>query len=89
MLGFRRDEDKCVCGAQETVTHVLVDYPNLRDPRRELRGEVGGAFNSVSSLLGGSNEGERGKPDNVSRARTVTAVLDFAVASQRVRSRTP
>ncbi|OQE11161.1 hypothetical protein PENFLA_c080G07693 [Penicillium flavigenum] len=48
------DDDQCVCGAQETVTHVLVDCPNLREPRRELRREVGDAFNSVSSLLGGS-----------------------------------
>ena len=47
------------------------------------------AFNSVSSLLGGSREGEKGKPDTVSRARTVKAVLDFAEASQRFRSRAP
>ena len=79
----------CACGAQETVTHVLVDCPNLRELRRELRRKVGDAFNSVSSLLGGSKEGERGKPDIVSRAKTVTAVLDFAEASQRFRSRAP
>ncbi|OQD66262.1 hypothetical protein PENANT_c359G11244, partial [Penicillium antarcticum] len=41
----------------------------------------------VSSLLGGSNEGDKGKPDTVSRAKTVQAVLDFAEASQRFRSR--
>jgi ribonuclease HI len=87
-FGFR-DDDHCVCGAQETVTHVLVDCPNLRELRRELRREVGDAFNSVSSLLGGSKEGEKGKPDTVSRARTVKAVLDFAEASQRFRSRAP
>jgi hypothetical protein len=83
------DDDQCACGAQETVTHVLVDCPNLREPRRELRREVGDAFNSVSSLLGGSKQGEKGKPDTVSRARTVNAVLDFAEASQRFRSRAP
>ena len=87
-FGFR-DNDQCVCGAQETVTHVLVDCPNLREIRRKLRIEVGDAFNSVSSLLGGSTKGERGKPDTVSRARTVKAVLDFAEASQRFKSRAP
>jgi ribonuclease HI len=87
-FGFRND-DQCVCGAQETVTHVLVDCPELRGIRRKLRSEVGDAFSSVSSLLGGSTEGERGKPDTVSRAKTVTAVLDFAEASQRFWSRAP
>jgi ribonuclease HI len=58
-----RDDDLCVCGAQESVTHVLVDCPDLRDNRRELRREVGDAFSSVSSLLGGSTEGKKGKPD--------------------------
>ena len=84
-----RDDDQCECGAHETVGHVLVDCPNLRELRRELRRQVGDAFNSVSSLLGGSNEGEKGKPDTVSRAKTVQAVLDFAEASQRFRSRAP
>ena len=87
-LGFR-DDDRCECGAQETVNHVLLECPNLRDLRTELRRNVGDAMNSVSSLLGGSNEGERGEPDTVSRAKTVQAVLDFAEASQRFRSRAP
>jgi hypothetical protein len=59
------DGDQCVCGAQETVTHMLVDCPNLKEPRRELRREFGDAFNSVPSLLGGSKQGERGNPDTV------------------------
>jgi hypothetical protein len=84
-FGFRGD-DLCVCGAQETVTDVLVDCPDLRDIRRELRRDVGDAFSSVSSLLGGSTEG---KPDTVSSPKTVKTVLDFAEASQRFRSRAP
>ncbi|KAI2734534.1 hypothetical protein DTO013E5_9920 [Penicillium roqueforti] len=87
-IGFR-DDDHCACGAQETVTHVLVDCPKLQELRRELRMKVGDAFNSISSLLGGSKEGERGKPDTVSRTKTVNAVLDFAEASQRFQSRAP
>jgi hypothetical protein len=78
------EEDYCVCGVQGTVvTHVLVDCPILKELRRGLRRKVGDAFNSVSSLLGDSNEGERGKPDSVLPAdgnharlrRGVTAVL--------------
>jgi hypothetical protein len=88
LFGFRED-DRCECGAQETVTHVLVDCQMLKDLRRELRREVGDAFRSVPSLLGGSNQGEKGNPDTVSRAKTVQAVLNFAEASQRFRSRAP
>lgn len=32
-----------------SMYHVLLDCPNLRDLRRELRGRVGEAFNSVST----------------------------------------
>lgn len=83
------DNDQCACGAQETVTHVLVDCPRLRELRRKLRREVGDAFNTVPSLLGGSKQGERGKPDTVSRATTVNVVLVFAEASQRFCGRAP
>ena len=84
-----QDNDRCACGDRETLAHVLWDCPNLRDLRRELRGRAGDTFSSVSCLLGGSQEGGRGKPDNASRAKTVEAVLDFAEASQRFRSRAP
>ena len=57
--------------------------------RRELRRRTGDAFRSVSNVLGGPREAERGKTNNASRARTVEAVLDFAEASQRFRSRAP
>ena len=35
------DDNQCVCGAQETVTHVLVDCLRLVELRRKLRTEVG------------------------------------------------
>ena len=82
-------DDRCECGAQETVAHVLMQCPRLRELREDLRRQVEDALISVSSLLGGSKEGEKGKPDTVSRAKTVNAVLDFAKASQRFRSRAP
>jgi hypothetical protein len=55
----------------------------------KLRREIGDAFNSVSSLLGGSNQGKKRNPDTGSWAKTVNAVLDFAEASQRFRGRSP
>ena len=84
-----RDDDLCICGERESVTHVLLDCPGLRGLRRQLRAKVGDAFSSVSALLGGSEEGRRGKPNHASRVKTVDAVLDFAEASQRFQSRAP
>ncbi|KAJ5152552.1 hypothetical protein N7492_009832 [Penicillium capsulatum] len=84
-----RDDDLCFCGKRESLIHVLLDCPALRDLRRELRGKIGDAFNSMSTLLGSSGERWRGRPVNASRAKTVEAVLDFAEASQRFRSRAP
>lgn len=55
----------------------------------ETHNRSGYSFNSVSSLLGGSEECEKGKPDTVSQAKTVNAVLNCAEASQRFRNRTP
>ncbi|KAJ5240343.1 reverse transcriptase [Penicillium citrinum] len=87
-FGFR-DDDLCECGARETVSHVLLVCPKLRGLRVELRSKLEGALNSIPSLLGGSTEGEKGNPDIVSRSKAVQAVLDFAEASQRFRSRAP
>ena len=84
-----RDDDLCVCGERESVHHVLLDCPRLRELRRELRIKVGDAFNSISTLLGGPGEEGRGKIDSASRTKTVEAVLDFAEASQRFQSRAP
>lgn len=63
-FGFRED-DLCECGAQETVSHVLLHCSNLQELGGELGRKTGDACNSVSSLLGDSTEGEKGKPDNV------------------------
>jgi hypothetical protein len=56
-----RDDDRCICGAQETVVHVLVDCPRLRDLRRELQRKIGGAFSNISNMLGGGQRGKEGK----------------------------
>jgi hypothetical protein len=37
----------------ETVAHVVVDCPRLREARQQLRNKVGDAFNSIASMLGG------------------------------------
>lgn len=86
-----REDDKCVCGAKETVIHVLVDCPRLRELRQELQMKIGSAFNSVSCMLGGGiKKGKEGKVDNAPQdSSTIGAVLYFAKASQRFRSRAP
>jgi hypothetical protein len=56
--------------------------PGSEGHSKELQREVGDAFSSISSLLGGSTEGKKGKPDTVSRTKMVKAILDFAKASQ-------
>jgi hypothetical protein len=73
---FRKD-DKYECGGVETVAHVLVDCPKLRDLRQQLRGKIGDRFNNMSTLLGGKDR------------ETLNAVLDFAEASRRFYSRVP
>ena len=68
---------------------MLMECLKLRELRVEFKRKVGDTLSSVSSLLGGSNEGEKGKPDIISRTKTVQAVLNFAEASQRFQSRAP
>jgi hypothetical protein len=63
--------------------------PRSEAPASRTPEKVGDAFNSMSILLGGPGEGERGTRSTASRAKTVKAVLDFAEASQRFRSRAP
>ena len=74
------EDDKCECGAKETVVHVLVDCPKLRDLRQQLRSKIGDSFNNISAMLGGKAPTGQGKS-------VLNAVLDFAEASQRFQSR--
>jgi hypothetical protein len=52
-----KDDDKCECGAKETVVHFLVDCPMLRESRRELRSKIEDAFNNIAVMLGGRPHG--------------------------------
>jgi ribonuclease HI len=72
-----RDDDKCVCGGKETVVHVLIDCPRLRELRQKLREKIENSFNNISSMLGGEGK------------EVLNAVLDFAEASRRFYSRVP
>lgn len=72
------DDDRCECGARETVIHVLVDCPLLSELWKELRQRIGDSFKSVATMLGGDAT-RRGGPINqpVDRA-VVIAVIEFA-----------
>lgn len=83
------DHDKCACGAAETVVHVLVDCPLLRQLRWELRQKVGDAFRSIATLLGGRGNGQGQVCKGSSDRNVIKAVLEFADASKRFKSRTP
>ena len=72
-----QDDDKCACGGKETVLHVLVDCPKLKELRQQLRKKIGDNFRDITSMLGG-----KGK-------EVLNAVLDFAEASGRFYSRVP
>jgi hypothetical protein len=84
-----REDDKCECGASETVVHVLIDCPKLTALRRKLRRQIGTAFNDISGMLGGGSQGKEGKKDDMQDSSILGAVLDFAEASQRFQSRAP
>lgn len=87
--GFREDE-QCECVATETVVHVLIDCPRLSAIRQTLRRKIGGALNDISDMLGGAGQGREGRLQDVPPDSSVLgAVLDFAEASQRFRSRAP
>jgi hypothetical protein len=82
------DDNKCVCGAVETVVHILVDCPVLRELRWELRKKVGDAFRSIATLLGGRCNGQGQVGNGGIDRNVIRAVLEFADASQRFKSRT-
>jgi hypothetical protein len=81
-----REDEKCKCGAPETVVHVLVDCLRLKDLRQKLRRKIGAAFNNILNMLGGWTQGKEGKKDNVQDSSILGAVLDFAEASKRYRA---
>jgi hypothetical protein len=84
-----REDDKCECGAAETVVHVLIDCPRLKVIRQELRRKIGTAFNDISGMLGRGSQGKEGKEDDMQGGSILGAVLDFAEASQRFQSSAP
>src|SRR2546429_427356 len=85
-----REDDKCECGVKETVVHVLVNCPKLVNLRQKLRKEIGNAFNNMSIMLRGRGRGEQQSKVTISAQHsTLNAVLDFAEASHRFRSRAP
>jgi hypothetical protein len=46
-------DEKCECGAGETIVHRLVDCLQPVERRSELRAKIGDSFNSVARMLGG------------------------------------
>ncbi|KAK9594981.1 hypothetical protein V6Z93_010714 [Aspergillus fumigatus] len=85
-----QESDKCECGAKETVVHVLVDCPRLKDLRNILRRKIGSGFNNISDMLGGKMQGKEGRLNEAEHDGSILgAVLDFAEASERFRSRGP
>jgi hypothetical protein len=84
-----REDNKCECGAIETVAHVLIDCPKLKDLRQNLRRKIGTAFNNMSSMLGGGSQGKKGRQDDMQDSSVLGAILDFAEASKRFQSRAP
>ena len=84
-----REDDKCECGAPETVVHILIDCPKLKIIRQELQKKIGTAFNNISDMLGGGSQDKKGKEDDMQSSSILGAILDFAEASQRFQSRAP
>jgi CO dehydrogenase/acetyl-CoA synthase beta subunit len=76
-----REDDKCECGATETVVHVLIECPELKAIRHNLRRQIGTAFNDISGMLGGGSQVKEGKKDDMQDSSMLGAVLDFVEAS--------
>ncbi|KAI3050636.1 hypothetical protein CBS147353_11639 [Aspergillus niger] len=85
-----QDHAQCECGGIETVVHVLIDCPQLKGLRQDMRQKIGRAFNNISEMLGGAGQGKEGRlEDAPPDSNILGGVLDFAEASQRFRSRAP
>jgi ribonuclease HI len=82
----RSDHDKCDCGAVETMVHVFIDCPLLRELRSKLRQKIGDRFNSLATMLGGRPPDDNRKSRNATMEE-LNAVLDFAEQSGRFRNR--
>ena len=84
-----RDDDKCKCGAPETVVHILVDCPKLKGLHQTLQRKIRTAFNNITDILGGGSQGKQGKQDDMQDSSVLGTILDFTEASQRFQSHTP
>src|SRR6266498_4751751 len=65
---FSNSNDRCECGAAETIVHVFIDCPELREPRRQLREKIKDRFNSLTAILGGRDPEINGKRKNITAA---------------------
>lgn len=85
----KSEDDRCICRARETIVHVLVDCPKLREARQKLHQRIGSRFNSISLMLGGKPHSSRHETDGkwtISK-KELDAVLDFAEETQRFSNR--
>jgi hypothetical protein len=76
------ESGRCECGVVETLVHVFVGCPNLREPRRQLREAIGDRFNNLTTMLGG-----RIQRGSKIIAKELNAVLDFVEQFGRFRNR--
>jgi ribonuclease HI len=67
----KRDSPTCECGyGEETVEHFLLECPNYKEARKELRRKVGTRKMKVASLLGD--------------AKTVELTMEYVKATKRM-----
>jgi hypothetical protein len=69
---------------------VLVDCLRLKDLWNILRRKIGSEFNNILDMLGEGLQGKEGRLNGAAQDSSILgAVLDFAEASERFRSRAP
>jgi hypothetical protein len=56
MLRQFREDEKCECGAKETVTHFLIDCPRLATEQQAQREKIGEACGNISLMLGAKGQ---------------------------------